>query len=264
MYLVDSHCHLDFPELANELEIKINNAHEAQVQYMQTICTKISEFDKILHITNKYKNIFCSVGIHPNNVAEEKRYLANDIIKLTEHNKVIGIGETGLDYYYEHSSKLAQKQSFIEHIRAAQLTKLPVIIHTRNAENDTLDILKETLKDKNYPALIHCFTASEDFAKSVLDLGLYISISGIITFKKADELREITKKIPLDRLLIETDSPYLAPTPNRGKTNEPAYVKYIAEFIANLYDITYEELARRTSQNFFTLFQKANKYAKSN
>ena len=263
MYIIDSHCHLDFPELFTELEQKVQNAHQADVKYMQTICTKISEFSTIENIANQQESIFCSVGTHPNNVANEKKYIAEDIIALTKGPKVIGIGETGLDYYYEDSPRLAQKESFIEHIKAAISTQLPVIIHTRNADADTLDILKETLKENSYPALIHCFTASEEFAKSVLDLGLYISISGIVTFKNSNDLRGIVKKIPLDRLLIETDAPYLAPVPRRGKTNEPAYTKYTAEFIADLCGISYEDLAQHTSQNFFTLFNKAHKYVKS-
>ncbi|MFZ8865078.1 MAG: TatD family hydrolase [Rickettsiales bacterium] len=263
MYLIDSHCHLNFPELSAELGKKIENAKQADVKYMQTICTKISEFSKIEQIANKYQNIFCSVGVHPNNVQEEAKYKAVDIINLSKGAKVIGIGETGLDYYYENSARIEQKASFIEHIKAAQNTQLPVIIHSRNAEADTIAILKNTLKEISYPALIHCFTASENFAKSVLKLGLYISISGIVTFNKAEELRQIVKKIPLERLLIETDSPYLAPVPKRGKANEPAFIKHIAEYIAKLHNISYEKLAEITSQNFFSLFKKAHDYVKS-
>jgi TatD DNase family protein len=255
--LVDSHCHLDFKELHSRLDELLENAKNSGVEILQTICTKISEFDKILKIANDHDNIFCSVGVHPNNVAEEGVVKAEKIIELANHKKVIGIGETGLDYYYENSPKAEQIESFKEHIKAAQTLQLPVIIHMRDAEEDTLKILKETLAEKNYPALIHCFTASEEFAKEVLILGLYISISGIVTFKNAKSLQDAVKNIPLEKILVETDSPYLAPVPNRGKTNEPSNTKHTAEFLAKHLNIPFETLAKATTDNFFKLFSKA-------
>ena len=255
--IVDSHCHLDFQELNHNLDHIVQTAKDNDVEYMQTICTKISQFDNIKKIAHKYKNIFCSVGNHPNEVENEIMCKSQKIIELTTDYKVIAIGETGLDYYYENSPRTLQQESFLEHIKASQNTKLPTIIHTRNAEKDTLNILNRTQKEKPYPALIHCFTASKEFAKKVLDLDLYISISGIITFNKAQDLRDTIKTIPLNRILVETDSPYLAPVPKRGKTNQPAYTKYTTEFLANLLDIPYQELAKITTDNFFKLFSKA-------
>jgi len=259
MIIVDSHCHLDFPELHLELKEKIQNANDAGVKYLQTICTKISEFEKVYKIANDHKNIFCSVGIHPNNVSSEKLYKAEEIIELAKRDKVIGIGETGLDYYYEDSPKDLQQESFLEHIKASQETGLPIIIHTRDADDDTLEILQRTQAEKSYPALIHCFTASKKFAEEVLKLGLYISVSGIVTFKNAESLRDALKVVPLERILVETDSPYLAPIPKRGKPNEPAYTKYTAEYLAEFLKIPYNELAEATTDNFFKLFSKAVK-----
>jgi TatD DNase family protein len=259
--LVDSHCHLDFAELNSKLDEKLANAKNFDVSYLQTISTKISEFDKIREIADKYPQIFCSVGIHPNNVSKDETTSKEELVKLAEHKKVIGIGETGLDYYYKTSEPKLQIKSFETHIRASQDNKLPVIIHSRDAEKDTIDILSNHMKDTEFPALIHCFTASKDFAKKALDLGLYISLSGIVTFKNAEEIREAVKLIPLDRILIETDSPYLAPVPKRGKSNEPAYVKYVAEYLAEFLNIPYEKFAKQTTDNFFKLFSKAKNNA---
>ena len=255
--LVDSHCHLDYEILEKDFDSVIKEAKEFGVEYLQTICTKISEFDKILEISKRDKNIFCSVGVHPCNVKDEGVYKAAEIIKLTEDKKVIGIGETGLDYYHETESKKQQIESFKEHIKASQETGLPVIIHTRDAEEDTLEILQEMMALKKFPALIHCFTASKKFAQEVLKLDLYISISGIITFKNAKDLQEIAKTLPLNRILVETDSPYLAPVPKRGKSNRPAYTKYTAEFLSELLEVDYDILAKKTTENFFSLFSKA-------
>ena len=259
MILVDSHCHLDFAELQQNLDNFIKDAQANNVDYLQTICTKISQFDNIKNIAEKYHNIFCSVGVHPNEVLAEGIYKAEQIIALSKYKKLIAIGETGLDYYYENSPKLVQQESFIEHIKASQATNLPIIIHSRDAEEDSYNILYDQMKIAEFPILIHCFTASADFAKKILDLGGYISISGIVTFKNAKGLQEIVKKIPLDKLLIETDSPYLAPVPKRGKTNQPAYVKYVAEFLAEHLDIKLEVLAEKTTNNFFNLFSKAQR-----
>jgi TatD DNase family protein len=258
MIIIDSHCHLDSKELISDLDNIIANAAAHNIKYMQTICTKISEFNIIHQIAVKYSNIFCSIGTHPNYVATEKFHDALDIIKYTKLDKVIGIGETGLDYYYDYAPKDLQKKNFNEHIKASQETDLPVIIHTREAANDTISLLKENLEIKPFPALIHCFTEDKNFAKQVLDLGLYISISGIVTFKNAEKIRTALSYIPIDRLIVETDSPYLAPIPYRGKINQPAYTKVTLEFIADFLKINIEKLADKTTNNFFTLFKKAN------
>jgi len=257
--IVDSHCHLDFKELNQNLENILREAENNNISYMQTICTKISTFDKVKEIAQSHKNIFCSVGIHPNDIQTEKLCDHQTLVNYTKHPKVISIGETGLDYYYKNSQVKIQKESFIEHIKASQITQLPLIIHTRDAEEDTYDLLYNSFKEKPCPALIHCFTASKKFAKKVLDLGLYISFSGIVTFKNATSLQEIAKTVPLDRILVETDSPYLAPVPKRGKVNEPSYVRYTTEFLANLFDMDFEKFANITTDNFFNLFTKAKK-----
>ncbi len=258
--LVDSHCHLDIQGLSEYQADKIKAAHNAGVEYLQTICTSLKNFANIQQIALDNPNIFCSVGIHPDNVTAGESCKAEDLLKLATGKKVIGIGETGLDYYRDISRKAEQQQNFREHIKAAQEIQLPVIIHSRDADDDTALILAQEMAKQKFPALIHCFTASKSFAEQVLDLGLYISLSGIITFKNAADLREAAKIIPLERLLIETDAPYLAPVPHRGKVNEPAFVKHTAEFLAEFYDVSFTEFAKITSDNFFKLFSKAAKY----
>lgn len=255
--LVDSHCHLNFPELSSRLDEVVAGASAMDVGYMQTICTRMREFPAILAIAQQYDNVWCSVGVHPNNVAEEPPVTAEEIIVATKNPKVIGIGETGLDYYYEHSPREAQTHSFIEHIKASRETGLPVIVHTRAADDDTISILQNEMKKGKFPGLIHCFSTGSSLAHAAIEMGMCISISGIITFKKATELQDIVKELPLSSLLVETDAPYLAPMPHRGKPNEPAYTKYTAEFIAQLKGISYEEVARVTTENFFRLFGKA-------
>lgn len=254
--IIDSHCHLNFKQLINNLDEVIENACNNDVQIMQTICTKMDEFDDIYQIADKYKNIYCSVGVHPHEAENHPDITKNDLVEKTKLPKVIGIGETGLDYYYEHSPKDLQKRSFIEHIKAAQETDLPIIVHTRDADIDTMEILESEYKNAPFKGLIHCFTASYELAKRMMDIGFYISISGIITFKKATDLQESVKNIPLDRLLVETDSPYLAPIPFRGKDNQPAYTKYVVDKIAELKNISAEEVAKQTTENFFRLFSR--------
>lgn len=251
--LVDSHCHLNM--LKDDLSEILQRAKDNGVGYMQTICTTIEELPDILNIAEKYENIFASCGVHPNEVTEIIAY--ETIIHYCQHPKIIGIGETGLDYYYQNTVKAKQINSLVEHLKASAYSQLPTIIHSRDAEDDTCDILRSEMKNSPFPGLIHCFTASKDFAKKMLDLGLYISIAGIVTFKNAQELQEIVRYIPLDRLLIETDSPYLAPHPMRGKSNEPAFVKYVAEKIAELKGISFQEVANITTNNFISLFTKA-------
>lgn len=257
-YLVDSHCHLNYGGL-NERETDVlDNAAQAGVGCMLAINTKLSEFDDVLAIANRHHHIYASVGIHPHEAENESGVALEALIERAKHPKVIGIGETGLDYYYETAPKDLQIENFETHIKAARQQDLPVIIHTRDADDDTIDIVTRAYReDGPFKGLIHCFTATQKLADAVLDLGFSISISGIVTFKKADDLRAVVKKIPLERLLVETDSPFLAPVPYRGKTCEPAYVAETARFLADLKQVSFEELQHQTSQNFFKLFSKA-------
>lgn len=260
MKIVDSHCHLDMLTEHDDIANIIARAEEVGVSYLQTICTKMSNFASILSIAKQHPNVFASVGVHPSEVsAADPVVSAEELIKLSDDPKVIGLGETGLDYFYNKEKEQLEKQrtSFEQHIIASQANKLPVIIHTRDAEDDTIDIISSLKKQVDFPALIHCFTSNKDFASKMLDMGLYISISGIVTFKNATDLQEAVKFIPLDRMLVETDSPYLAPVPKRGKTNEPSYTKYVVDFIAELKGIDAAKVAKQTTDNFFNLFTKA-------
>lgn len=251
--LVDSHCHLNFPDFKDDLPEVIARAAEYGVSKMVSICTKTSEYEEIQKIAETYDNVFCTVGVHPHEAQNEQSLTTADIVKLAAHPKCVAIGETGLDYYYENSPKDEQKKLFIEHIKASSETGLPTVIHTRSADDDTIDIINEY----DFPGLLHCFSTDHRVAEAALDNGLYISISGIVTFKKAEELRESVRKTPLDRLLVETDSPYLAPIPHRGKRNEPAYTKHTAELVAELKEVSLDELAKATTDNFHRLFSKA-------
>ncbi|GAB4162202.1 MAG: TatD family hydrolase [Rickettsiaceae bacterium] len=263
MIIVDSHCHLDMLTEYDSIDNIIKRANENNVKYLQTICTRLDNFANILNIANNYDNVYVSVGVHPSEV--ESVVSANELLDLSSDKKVIGLGETGLDYFYnkEQAHHELQRASFEQHIIAAQENGLPVIVHTRDAEHDTATIIAQNKKNKDFPGLIHCFTASRDFAAEMLDLGMYISISGIVTFKNAEALREAVRYIPLDKLLVETDSPYLAPVPKRGKTNEPSYTKYVLESIAELKGVKMEQLAEITTANFFRLFTKATKTFKT-
>jgi len=253
--IVDSHCHLDYPSLYDQLDQVINRAEKNDIKYLLTICTTIESYKKIELIINKYKNIYGTFGIHPhetkNHVEIDKNFIIN---KKKENNKIIGIGETGLDFYYNHSEKKVQIKSFIEHINAASELGIPVIVHSRNAEEETYDILKTEMKNKNLKVLLHCFTGSNDFAKKILDLNCYISISGIITFNKSDELAEVVSNIPINKLLVETDSPYLAPVPYRGKSNEPSFIKHTISKISKIKKVLEKEVINNTSKNFTDLF----------
>lgn len=257
MILVDSHCHLNFPEFKDDISGAISRAQNAGVKYMQTICTQLGEYDEIYKIAENHKNVFASCGIHPHE-ADKEQTTAEELIKLSNRPKTIGLGECGLDYYYKNSSPENQKKNFIAHIEASRITGLPVIIHTRDAEEDTYEILKTEMAKGKFSALLHCFTGTADLAQKAMDLGLYISISGIVTFKGAKDLQETVKNvIPLEKLLVETDSPFLAPVPHRGQSNQPAYTRNTAEFIATLKNIPLEELAQKTTNNFFKLFNKS-------
>ncbi len=253
--IVDSHCHLDFDNLYNDLDNVIKRAEINEVKYLLTISTNLKSFEKIKIIVEKYKNVYGTFGIHPHETKDFKNIDSKFIVKKKEaHKKIIGIGETGLDYYYNHSDKKIQKASFVQHIKAASEIGIPVIVHSRNAENDTYDILKNENKNSNLKVLIHCFTGSKSFAKKIVDLGFYISVSGIITFKNSTELMDTVSYIPTDRLLVETDSPYLAPIPYRGKSNEPSYIKHTVEKLSHLKKIPVNDIMKTTSNNFFKMF----------
>lgn len=257
--LVDSHCHLDFDSFDDDRAEVINRARAAGVGVMQTISTRLSSFERVLALARAHNGLYCSVGIHPHNVAEEPEATLADLVRATAAREVIGIGETGLDYFYDHSPREAQRRSFRVHIAAARETGLPLIVHTRSADDDTLAILEDEMGKGAFPGLIHCFSTDRRVAEKSVELGLYISISGIVTFSKAEALREAVRDLPLDRLLVETDAPYLAPMPHRGKRNEPAYVVETAARVAAEKGLSPEALARATTDNFFALFTKARR-----
>ncbi len=254
--LVDSHCHLDYSPMVDDLSGTLARARTAGVGTLLTIGTKLREFPKIRAIAEAHENIFCSVGVHPHE-AENEQTDAKALIELAKHPKVVGIGESGLDYYYDKSPRDRQQENFRAHIRAASETGLPLIVHTRDAEADTASMLAEAKGAGPLKGVLHCFTSSRQLADKALELGFYISISGIVTFKNAEDLRETIRHVPLERLLVETDSPYLAPVPMRGKSCEPAYVAHTAAKVAELKGVSGEELASVTSANFFTLFDRA-------
>ncbi len=255
--LVDSHCHLDFPDFEDDMDDIVARAGEAGVSHMLSICTHVTKFDPVLAVAEQYDNIFCTVGIHPHDAAKEPEVTAEHLIRMAMNDKVIGFGETGLDFFYDKSPRDLQKSQFKVHIEAAREAGLPLVVHTRDADEDMAEILKEETGKGAFSGLLHCFSSSRDLAETALDLGLYLSISGIVTFNKADELRKIVKEAPLDRLLVETDAPYLAPVPKRGKRNEPAFTRHTAEKIAEIKEISFEEVATATTDNFFNLFSKA-------
>lgn len=255
--LIDSHCHLDFPDFAEDRDDVIRRAREVGVRLMLTISTKITEADKIISLAEAYDDIVCSIGIHPHEAGREPVTTANELARIAAHPKVVGIGETGLDYYYEHSPREAQKQNFHGHIAASRETKLPLIVHARDADIDTAMILEQEAAIGSFPGLIHCFTAGPELAERALNIGMYISFSGIATFKNAKEIRDVIEIVPLDRILVETDAPFLAPTPHRGKRNEPSFVRHTAELIADIKNISYQEFIDISGTNFFNLFRKA-------
>jgi len=258
--MIDSHCHLNYKGLIEEQDAVIARAHAAGVTGMLNISTREREWGDIIATAQAHENIWASVGIHPHEADEHPDIDTARLVDAARHTKVVAIGETGLDYYYDHSDRERQQASFRAHIAAARETGLPLIVHTRDAEEDTLAILTEEMEKGAYPGLIHCFTASGPFADAVLELGLFISISGIVTFKNAKDLQETAARLPHDRLLIETDSPFLAPVPHRGKTCEPAYVADTARFLADLRGEEVTELVAATSANFFELFSKAKSH----
>ena len=257
--LVDSHCHLDFPDFAEELDAVVARAHEAGVGVMQTICTRLTKFDQVRDIAERYDNMWCSVGVHPHNVESEGVAESRTIIDLAAHPKVIGIGETGLDYFYDHSPREEQRASFRVHIAAARETGLPLIVHTRDADDDTMAILEDEMGKGPFSGLIHCFSTSRELAERSLAIGFSISLSGILTFKKADDLRDTARLVPLERLLGRNRRAVPgACMPYRGKRNEPSFVNNTARLLAELKAVSEDELAAATTDNFFNLFSKAS------
>ncbi len=259
-FLVDSHCHLDLlEEKGFNIDEVIANALQNKVEILQTIGTRITNFEEVYKYTSKYKNVFASLGLHPCNVNEEPEIKAEEIIKICKsHPKIIGLGETGLDYFHPGFIKEKQIASFIEHIKAARELNFPVIIHSRDADDDMIKILEDEMKNGKFKALLHCFSSSKELAQRAMKLGVFMSISGIITFKNATVLQDIIKDVPLEFLLVETDAPYLAPMPHRGKLNQPSYTLHTAEFLANLKGVSIEEVCQITTGNFFKLFTNAN------
>jgi len=256
--LVDSHCHLDFDDFEPDFGDVLNRAAEAGVDTMVTICTQIAKFPRVRGIAERNHNIFCSVGVHPHSAEKEPHVGVQQLVGLSNHPKVVGIGETGLDFYYDQSPRDTQETLFRAHIRAARETQLPIIVHTRDADTETIRILEEEYAQAPFPGLIHCFTASRELAQRVLALGFYISLSGILTFKNAQDIRDTVKAVvPLNRILVETDSPYLAPVPNRGKRNEPANTAHTAVYLADMLGIDHDEFAQQTTENFYRLFWRA-------
>jgi TatD DNase family protein len=255
-WIVDSHCHLDYEGLAEHLPDVIARAEAAGVGFLLSISSRIRNFDRIVSIVERFPNVYCTVGTHPHNAHEELDVPVAEIVRLAQHPKVVGIGEAGLDYHYDNSPREAQAQGFRNHIAAARETGLPLVIHTREAEDDTAKILEDEMARGPFKALLHCFTSKQWLAERAVDLGLYVSFSGILTYKTADDLRATARALPADRLLVETDAPFLAPIPFRGKPNEPAYVAKTLEHLASVRGTSRDQMAATTSDNFFRLFSK--------
>ena len=254
--IADSHCHLDNSYIYNQLDDVVKRAHTNQIKYLLTICTTLESFEKIKLIINKYTNVYGTFGIHPHETDKNKHVDLKFILNEKKKNKkIIGIGETGLDFYYNHSDKKNQKISFIEHIQAASQLNIPIIVHSRNAETDTYEILKTEMKNSSLKVLLHCFTGSKDFANKLIDLNCYISVSGIITFKNSGELANTIATIPMKNLLVETDSPFLAPLPHRGKSNEPSYIVHTVEKLSEIKKTSKETIITSTTKNFKKLFE---------
>ncbi len=257
--IIDSHCHLTYEPMFSSIDEIVNRANNDGVKYLLTISTEDKSFKNILNIVKKYDSVYGTYGIHPHEAKKHKEIKSKDIMEnVNKNKKIIGIGESGLDFFYNHSEKKDQISSFLEHIDASQKTNLPLIVHTRSAEEDTFRLLNQAKQINDFKVLIHCFTGTKKFAFKLLDLGAYISASGVVTFKKSKDLAETFKEIPSNRILVETDSPYLAPEPLRGKPNEPSYITHTVKFLSNLKKISYEKFSDTTTKNFFDLFGKLN------
>jgi TatD DNase family protein len=254
--LIDSHCHLDFPDFADDLDAIVARASEAGIGRIVTISTRVKRLGALLDITARFPNVYCSVGTHPHQADEEDGISAEELIELTRHPKVVALGEAGLDYFYEHGSRQAQERGFRAHIAAARATGLPLVIHTREADEDCGNILQDEMARGPFRAVLHCYTGGRELAMKAIEMGLSISFTGILTFKKSQALRDLAAELPADRIMVETDSPYLAPGKFRGKRNEPSYVVETAKVLAETRGVSLEEISRQTTENFFRLFSK--------
>ena len=254
--LVDSHCHLDFPDFADDLDGIVARAEAVGIARMVTISTRVRRIEKLLEITARFPNVYCSVGTHPHQADEEDGISADELFALTQQPKVVALGEAGLDYFYEHGSRDAQARGFRAHIAAARATGLPLVIHTREADEDCGRILDEEMAKGAFRAVLHCYTGGRDLAMKAIAHGLYVGFTGILTFKKSQALRDLAAELPADRILVETDAPYLAPGKFRGKRNEPSYVVETAKVLAETRGVSLEEISRQTTENFFRLFSK--------
>ena len=259
--IVDSHCHLDFKDFKNDLDSVIKNAYKANVKHMLSISVNLEDFKDVYKVANSYDNIYCTTGIHPNNVPdnqENNEFLFEELSLNLNKKKVIGVGETGLDYFRNEHNRINQIEYFNTHLEVSGSLRYPTIVHTRNAEKDTINCIENAVNKHSSKGLIHCFTSTKELAKKVLNKGFYISFSGIITFKKVDDLIDVVKYVPLDRILVETDAPYLAPAPFRGKRNEPSFVTHTLKKIAEIKNKNVEDMAQITTNNFFNLFSNFN------
>jgi TatD DNase family protein len=259
--LVDSHCHLDFPDFADDLDGVVARARAVDIGRILTISTRVARHDGLLAIAERFPDVFCSVGTHPHNAHEERDIGAADLVARARHPKVVAIGEAGLDYHYDYSPRADQEAGFRAHIAAARETGLPLVIHAREADDDVARILEEETAKGAFPAVLHCFSSGRDLAMRAIALGLSISFTGILTFKKSEDLRAIAAELPADRIMVETDAPYLAPGKLRGKRNEPAYVVETAKTLAQVRGLTFDDIARQTTENFFRLFAKVPRRA---
>lgn len=255
--LVDSHCHLDFPDFSEERRAVVERAGAAGVGYMVTISTRVRRFGEVLAIAEEFDNVFCSVGTHPHNAAEELDVTVDELVRLSSHRKVVAIGEAGLDYHYDKSPRKAQMKGFRTHIDAARRTGLPLVIHARSADEDMAAVLEDEMGKGAFPFVLHCFSSGRDLARVGVKLGGYVSFSGILTFRNSEDIRAIAAEVPHDRLLVETDAPYLAPVPMRGKRNEPAFVVNTANVLAETTGVSHEKISEITTDNFFRLFSRA-------
>jgi TatD DNase family protein len=254
--LVDSHCHLDFPDFADDLDGIVARAAAAGVGRIVTISTRVRRLGALLAIAERFPDVYCSVGTHPHQADEEDGILSNELIELARHPKVVAFGEAGLDYFYQHGSRQAQERGFRAHIAAARATGLPLVIHTREADSDCGRILEDEMAKGSFRAVLHCYTGGRELAMQAISLGLSISFTGILTFKKSQALRDLAAELPAERIMVETDAPYLAPGKFRGKRNEPSYVVEIAKVLAETRGVSLEEISRQTTENFFRLFSK--------
>jgi TatD DNase family protein len=261
--LIDSHCHLDFPDFANELDAVVARARAAGISRIVTISTRVKRHGEVLAIAERFGEVSCSVGTHPHHAHEELDIGVDELIALTQHPKVVALGEAGLDYHYDTGPRAAQERGLRNHIAAARATGLPLVIHSRDADADMAQILEEETGKGAFPAVLHCFTGGQELAQRAIALGLYISFTGILTFKKSDELRAIAKDLPADRILVETDAPYLAPGRHRGKRNEPAFVVETAKVLAETRGVAADAIAQQTTDNFFRLFRKVPQPARA-